>query len=131
MAPFQAAVVALKLSLMKLFGAQYSKAIRNTVDGIVSALTRAKDVGAVALGFLSRMFGSAFGWIAENGSTVMAALKGVGVALLGLGAAAAVLAVVGGAFALLTSPIFLIAAAAAGLGIAWKRNLFGIRDVTA
>lgn len=131
LSPFQAAVVALKLSLMKLFGSQYSQAIRKTIDSIADALITAKNVAGTALGFISDLFGKAFGWLAANGSLVMAALKGIGIALIALGAGAAILAIAGGALALLTSPIFLIAAAAAGLGIAWKTNFLGIRDITA
>lgn len=131
LSPFEAGIVALRVALIKLFGAKYADTIKATINGIAGALITAKNIAGVALGFIADLFGKAFGWIAANGSMVMAALKGIGVAFLAIGAAAAVLAIAGGALALLTSPILLVAAAAAGLGIAWKTNFLGIRDITA
>src|SRR5690606_1590592 len=108
---FKATFGALKSTISDYLGPSAAKPVIKFVVGAV--------VGAV------------FYFLVDNGDMVVGALKGIGVAFAGLATAAVVFGVIGGAIALVTSPLFLLTAAAAALGVAWQTNFLGIRDITA
>lgn len=79
-------------------------------------------------------------WV-NSGNEVIAAAGMVGTAITGLGASvglfltktatgASILKGLGAALTALTGPIGVVAAAVAGLAVAWQQNWFGIRDTT-
>lgn len=92
--------------------------------GIKDAITQfAQTEGFQTFLGIMQQFGA---WVMENKDAILAFLIGFGAALAGLAIAATIAA----AIALITNPIFVIAAAVGLLYTAWTQNWGGIRDIT-
>src|SRR5690606_33447767 len=128
---FKATFGALKSTISDYLGPSAAKPVIKFVDGIQRALEALGGIVKDVFGVIGDVVGEVFDFLVDNGDMVVGALKGIGVAFAGLATAAVVFGVIGGAIALVTSPLFLLTAAAAALGVAWQTNFLGIRDITA
>ncbi len=94
--------------------------------GIVSAVKRIPEI----LSPVISIFGKFIDLIRDNSEVVIGAIKGIGAAFAVAAIADKVMGIVK-ILGLLTSPIGIIIAAAALLGIAWEENWGGIREIVA
>lgn len=86
---------------------------------------------------IGEMFSKAFKFLVDNKDTLIAGLKGVGVALAGIMAVQGILAIpalltaIGTALMAINWPLVLIVGGLALLFMAWENNFLGIRDIVA
>lgn len=127
----EAVLLSTQIALSKVFGGAAATRIMKPIREIVKHLGTAQRVLRSIGGLISGAFGKALDILVDNLDLVAGALKGIAVAaavFLGWTAFTAIIGGLAAALGLLLSPIGLLIAAAAGLGIAWERNLFGIQD---
>lgn len=132
-------------------GLALTPAIRTVVDGATSTLNAwtpaitafANQIPAAITttiahitslwGWLNQSLQPAIQWVISHGAAFADAFLGAAAGVAGFLAWQAIvpiLGAVGGALTALLSPIVLLAAAGAALGVAWANNWLGIRDVT-
>lgn len=106
-----------------MFGDDFANAIEPGVQKFMELIPQIKQG-----------FQDAFAWIQEHGEEIKAALIGIAVGLAALaiaGGIAAGITAVSAAIAGLLTPVGLLVAGAAALGVAWETNFLGIREITA
>ncbi|MGC4106432.1 MAG: phage tail tape measure protein [Thermomicrobiales bacterium] len=126
--PFTAISLAMRGFLTDLFGLDFMNAAMPFVDGFLDLVQMVISGIQGAIGPIQSALGSIFGFIGDHFSTIAAGVAGVIAAFAGMASIAGVLAVVGAAVAALTSPILLVAAAAAALAMAYQTNFMGFAD---
>lgn len=107
-------IAALKVALFEAFGPAGLEVATN-IQAIVTSI--------------GDFIGKIQAFVAEHGPAIMGVIAAIGTVLAGAGIVAAVTAI-GTAIASLFSPIGLVVAAAAALGLAWGENWLGIQTIT-
>jgi len=127
-----AAAIGLQMAINTVFGEAIGDKVGKFVGMFFDGIGTIVEVVQTLAGIISGVLGTALGFLADHLGDVIGAVSGIaaaGAAFLAWGAVTAIVTGIGAALAALLSPIALIIGAAALIGIAWRRDWFGIQGI--